>query len=351
MSYAPACVPRFGPPVEDAAYSAMRAPALNNVALTATVVGGAVGVAAYIWLRRKATDAGDFVPVGHVASITIHPIKSIGGVDVPYADCTVAGPVYKGLKDRQMLVIKGDSFVSMREEPRLGMIRVAFDEDKLTLTLTVDGYPSLTVDACDPEEQGKPSFTVKVRTFSYKAIEVSEEATNWFRNYLKYDDARLVRIILDKATVIRGKNGAAPVAFQDESSFNVLSKASLDGLLSKLPADSNIQRRNFRPTLFIDGCEAHSEDHWRRYRISGAEMAFLDRTTRCILTTVDQDKGIRTDKEPLVTLRQYRIDRSEEGVKKYKLQPLFGIGSFHVRDGRIAVGDEVHAILSPNPLL
>ncbi|KAL1420281.1 hypothetical protein MTO96_024495 [Rhipicephalus appendiculatus] len=304
-------------------YSTMRAPTLNNVALTATVVGGAVGVAAYIWLRRKAKDGGDFVPVGHLANITIHPIKSIGGVDVPYADCTVAGPVYKGLKDRQMLLVKGDSFVSMREEPRLGMIRVAFDEDKLALTLTVDGYPPLTVDACDPEEQRKPSMTM----------------------------LRLVRIVLDKATVIRGKNGAAPVAFQDESSFNVLSKASLDGLLSKLPADSNVQRRNFRPTLFVDGCEAHSEDHWRRYKISGAEMAFLDRTTRCILTTVDQDTGIRTDKEPLVTLRKYRIDRSKEGVKKYQLQPLFGVGTFHVRDGRITVGDEVHAVLSPKPLV
>ncbi|XP_037517059.1 mitochondrial amidoxime-reducing component 1 [Rhipicephalus sanguineus] len=332
-------------------YSTMPAPTLNNIALTAAVVGGAVGVAAYFWLRRRATAAGHFVPVGHLANISIHPIKSLAGVDVSYADCTVAGPAYKGLKDRQILVVKGDSFVSMREEPRLGMIRVAFDEAKLALTLTADGYPPLTVDACDPEEQRKPSFTVKVRMFSYKGTEVSQEATDWFRNYLKHDDARLVRIILDRATIIRGKNGAAPVAFQDESAFNVLSKASLDGLLSKLPAGSNIQRRNFRPTLFIDGCDAHSEDHWRRFKISDAEMAFLNRTTRCILTTVDQDRGIRTDKEPLVTLRKYRIDRSEEGVKKYQLQPLLGVGTFHVRDGRITVGDKVYALLSPKPLL
>ncbi|KAH7982920.1 hypothetical protein HPB52_008104 [Rhipicephalus sanguineus] len=185
------------------------------------VVGGAVGVAAYFWLRRRATAAGHFVPVGHLANISIHPIKSLAGVDVSYADCTVAGPAYKGLKDRQILVVKGDSFVSMREEPRLGMIRVAFDEAKLALTLTADGYPPLTVDACDPEEQRKPSFTVKVRMFSYKGTEVSQEATDWFRNYLKHDDARLV-------------------AFQDESAFNVLSKASLDGLLSKLPAGTEL---------------------------------------------------------------------------------------------------------------
>ncbi|XP_050052807.1 mitochondrial amidoxime-reducing component 1-like isoform X1 [Dermacentor andersoni] len=332
-------------------YSTIRAPTLSAIALTATTVGGAVGVATYFWLKRKVRDSDNFVPVGHLTNIVIHPIKSIAGVEVPYADCTVAGPVYRGLKDRHMLVVKGDCFVSMREEPRLGKIRVDFDEDKLTLTLTVDGYPPLILDACDPEEHKKPSFTVRVRKFSYKANEVSEEASDWFRNYLKHDDVRLARVVLDRETIIPSKNGAAPVAFQDESSFHVLSKASLDGLLSKLPADSDIQQRNFRPTLFIDGCEAHAEDHWRRFRISGAEMEFLSRTPRCILTTVDQDTGIRTDKEPLVTLRKYRIDRTEEGVKKYELQPLFGVGALPIRDGRITVGDEVYALLSPNSLL
>ncbi|XP_075543218.1 mitochondrial amidoxime-reducing component 1-like isoform X2 [Dermacentor variabilis] len=271
-------------------YSTIRAPTVSAIALTATTVGGAVGVATYFWLKRKVRDNDNFVPVGHLANIVIHPIKSIAGVEVPYADCTVTGPVYRGLKDR-------------------------------------------------------------VRKFSYKANEVSEEASDWFRNYLKHDDVRLARVVLDRETIIRSKNGAAPVAFQDESSFHVLSKASLDGLLSKLPADCDIQQRNFRPTLFIDGCEAHAEDHWRRFRISGAEMAFLSRTPRCILTTVDQDTGIRTDKEPLVTLRKYRIDRSEEGVKKYEFQPLFGVGALPIRDGRITVGDEVYALLSPNSLL
>uniref|UniRef100_A0A1E1XMJ2 MOSC domain-containing protein n=1 Tax=Amblyomma sculptum TaxID=1581419 RepID=A0A1E1XMJ2_AMBSC len=250
-----------------------------------------------------------------------------------------------------MLIVRDDYFVSMREEPRLGMIRVAFDEDMLTLTLTVDGYPPLTVNACSAEEQGKPLFTIRVRKFSYKAVEVSQEASEWFRNYLKHDDVRLVGVLLDQDTVARGKNGIAPVACQDESSFQVLSKESLEKLLSRLPPGSGIQRRNFRPTLFVEGCEPHAEDHWKRFRISDAEMAFLNRTTRCVLTTVNQDTGDRTDKEPLVTLRKYRIDRSEQGRQKYQLQPLFGIGSIHIQDGRIAVGDEVYALQSPEPLL
>lgn len=330
--------------------SILRAPHLGTIAFTATVVGGAVAAASYIWLKRKAATS-NFVPVAHLVNITIYPIKSLAGIEVPYADCTVAGPVYKGLKDRQMLLVKDDYFVSMREEPRLGMIRVVFDEDKLTLTLTMDGYPPLVVHLRDSEEQSVPSFTVRVRKNSYKAVEVSEEASQWFKNFLNCDSIRLVRIVLDKETIDRGRDGTASVAFQDKSSFQVLSKASLDELVSRLPPGSDIRQRNFRPSLFVEGCEAHSEDHWMRYRIGEAEMAFLERTRRCVMTTVDQDTGIKTGKEPLVTLRKYRVDRSKLGLERYEFQPLLGIGSIHIKDGRIAPGDEICAMMSPKPLL
>lgn len=330
--------------------SILRAPQIGAIALTATVAGGAIAAASYIWLKRKAA-ANNFVPVARLVNITIYPIKSLPGIEVPYADCNVAGPVYKGLKDRQMLLVKDDYFVSMREEPRLGTIKVVFDEDKLTLTLTANGYPPLVIDLHDTEDQSKSSFTVRVRKNSYKAVEVSEEASQWFKNFLSCDSIRLVRIILDKETIDRGKDGTASVAFQDRSSFQVLSRQSLDELVSRLPPGSDIRQRNFRPSLFVDGCEAHSEDHWARYRIGDAEMAFLERTRRCVMTTVDQDTGIKTLKEPLVTLRKYRIDRSRLGVERYEYHPLLGIGSIHIKDGRIAPGDEICAVIAPKPLL
>ncbi|KAH8033875.1 hypothetical protein HPB51_016647 [Rhipicephalus microplus] len=80
--------------------------------------------------------------------------------------------------------------------------------------------------------------------------------------------------------VTAGSPTGPTVAFQDRSSFQVLSKPSLDELVSRLPPGSDIRQRNFRPSLFVDGCEAHSEDHWARYRIGDAEMAFLERTRR-----------------------------------------------------------------------
>lgn len=248
-----------------------------------------------------------------------------------------------------MLVVKGDYFVSMREEPRLGLVRASFEKGQLKLT--ADGHPPLVIDVCDPTLRNKPSFTVRMRTFSYNAVEVSEEASQWFRDYLQSDNARLVRILLDQDALDRGKNCPTPVACQDESAFHVLSKASLDGLLSRLPPGSNIGRDNFRPAFFVDGCEAHAEDHWERVRIGDAEQAFSHRTTRCLLTTVDQVAAVRTDKEPLTTLRKYRVDQSDRGRQRYHSQPLLGISTYHIAPGRITVGDTVYAQVSPEPLL
>uniref|UniRef100_A0A293MKC7 Molybdenum cofactor sulfurase n=1 Tax=Ornithodoros erraticus TaxID=265619 RepID=A0A293MKC7_ORNER len=72
---------------------------------------------------------------------------------------------------------------------------------------------------------------------------------------------------------------------------------------------------------------------------------------RCRLTTVNPDTGIRTDKQPLSTLRTYRIDTSVEGKEKYALNPLFGVRYFLYRQGMVRVGDQVRAVVSGKSLL
>lgn len=322
---------------------------MSTIAVATAAVGGVAAAATIILLRNRANSRNNFVPVGRVANIFIYPIKAIAGIEVPYADCNVTGLVYEGLKDRFMLIVEGDNFISMREEPRLSLIKTSFDNGKLTLT--ANGHPPLVIDACDLEELSKPSFTVRMRKFSYNAVEVSEEASRWLGAYLQKDGIRLVRIILDQEALEQGKNNPTSLVCHDESAFHVLSKGALDVLLSRLPPGSSIGRKNFRPAFFIDECEAHAEDHWGRMRIGDAEMALSHRTTRCLVTTVDQDSGIRTDKEPLVTLRKYRVDKSPEGIKKYAHQPLFGTSTYHIKDGRVKVGDTVYAVVSPEPLL
>uniref|UniRef100_A0A6B0V9J2 Putative mitochondrial amidoxime reducing component 2 n=1 Tax=Ixodes ricinus TaxID=34613 RepID=A0A6B0V9J2_IXORI len=315
---------------------------LGVLALTATFVAGTVGVT-YWWLRKR------LLKVARVKSIVIYPIKSIVGLEIPYAYCTIEGLVYGSIKDRSMMLATGECLVSLRDEPTLALIRLSHEEGKLTLT--ADAMDPLIVDAADPDAHSKTSFTVKVWGNDYRAVEVSPQASAWFNRYLKREDVRLVRILQDDQNIVRGKNGTIPVAFHDTSTIHMLSVASLKDFNSKLPEGNvEITERTFRPSFLIEGCDAYAEDHWSRARLGDAEIAFVMRCPRCILTTVDPSTGTKAV-EPLKTLRTYRVDRSELGKEKYKMYPLFGVCQYVVKDGNVSVGDDIYAVASTRPLL
>ncbi|CAN7984212.1 unnamed protein product [Ixodes hexagonus] len=250
-----------------------------------------------------------------------------------------------------MMLATGENLVSLRDEPSLALIHLSHKEGKLTLT--ADAMDPLIVDAADPDAGSKASFTVKVWGNDYKAVEVSPQASAWFNRYLKREDVRLIRVLQDDQNIARGKNGSVPVvAFHDTSTIHMLSVESLKDFNSKLPEgnDVEINERTFRPSFLIEGCEAYAEDYWARVRLGSAEIAFIERCSRCLLTIVDPDTGTKR-KEPLKTLRTYRIDRSDFGKKKYQLKPLFGVCHYLVTDGNISVGDDIYAVLSTRPLL
>lgn len=321
-------------------------PQIGVLALTATLVVGTVGATLW-WLKNR---SAKYLKVAKVKRIFIYPIKSIMGLEITTAHCTVEGPVYDLLKDRTMMLVKGDYFVSQREEPSLALVQMTYKDGKLTLT--ADAMKPLVVDAVDPDASSKPYFMVKVRGNEYKAVQVSPEGTKWFRQFLKQDDIRLVRILQDDENIARGARGAMPVAFQDSASFHVCSVESLKDLNSRKPEGDGVEitERNFRPNFLVEGCDAFAEDHWTRIKLGDAEISFLERCTRCILTTVNPDTGIQL-REPLKTLRTYRLDRSDIGKKKYKLHPLFGVRQFLLKDGHVSVGDDVYAVSSAKPLL
>uniref|UniRef100_A0A147BH27 Putative mitochondrial amidoxime reducing component 2 n=1 Tax=Ixodes ricinus TaxID=34613 RepID=A0A147BH27_IXORI len=313
------------------------------LALTATFVAGIVGVT-YWWLRNR------FLKVARVKSIVIYPVKSIMGLEIPYAHCSIAGLVYGAIKDRSMMLAAGECVVSMREEPSLALIHLSHEDGKLTLT--ADAMDPLVVDAAaDPDAHTKASFTVKVWSNYHKAVEVSPQASAWFNRYLKREDVRFLRVLRDDRNIARGENSSIPVAFQDTSAIHMLSVASLKDFNSKLPEGNvEVTERSFRPSFLIEGCDAYAEDHWSRARLGDAEIAFVMRCPRCVLTTVDPSTGTKAV-EPLKTLRTYRVDRSELGKEKYKMYPLFGVCQYVVKEGNVSVGDDIYAVASTRPLL
>ncbi|MCP6467863.1 MOSC domain-containing protein, partial [Klebsiella pneumoniae] len=95
------------------------------------------------------------------------------------------------------------------------------------------------------------------------------------------------------------------MAYSDASPFLILSEASLADLNSRM--ETKVKASNFRPNIVISGCGVYEEDSWSALLIGDVELKRVMSCSRCILTTVDPDTGIMNRKEPLDTLRSYRL--------------------------------------------
>jgi len=117
---------------------------------------------------------------------------------------------------------------------------------------------------------------------------------------------------------------------------SVLSQASVDEV-GRRGGRTHLDARRFRPTLLIDGCEAHAEDAWVGGRVRAGEVVLtvvrLD--PRCSLTTLDPDTGAR-DADTLRWLAGYRPPQNGE--------VYCGIYADVETPGRVRVGDSVELL-------
>jgi uncharacterized protein YcbX len=122
----------------------------------------------------------------------------------------------------------------------------------------------------------------------------------------------------------------------DSHAVSVLSQASADEV-GRRGGRASFDPRRFRPTLLIDGCDAHAEDAWVGgvVRAGEALLRVVRLDPRCALTTLDPDTGER-DADTLRWLAGYR--RQEDG------EVACGIYADVEAPGRVRVGDEVEPL-------
>jgi uncharacterized protein len=122
----------------------------------------------------------------------------------------------------------------------------------------------------------------------------------------------------------------------DSHPVSLLSQASVDEV-GRRGGRTHLDARRFRPTLLIDGCEAHAEDAWVGGLVRAGEVVLtvvrLD--PRCALTTLDPDTGAR-DADTLRWLAGYRPPQDGE--------VFCGIYADVETPGRVRVGDLVEPL-------
>ncbi|WP_446218781.1 MOSC domain-containing protein [Micromonospora sp. IBHARD004] len=125
------------------------------------------------------------------------------------------------------------------------------------------------------------------------------------------------------------------ISFADEYPLLLAGAASLDALNGWLAeaGEPPVPMARFRPNLVVEGAEAWAEDGWagRRLRVGSAVLRAAGPCDRCLVTTTDQETGVR-GKEPLRTLARHR----NIGQKL-----LFGLHLVPDGPGEVHVGDPV----------
>jgi len=268
-----------------------------------------------------------------------YPIKSTAGSAVQQLELDALGAV----DDRRwMLVDAHNKFMTQRDVGALALIHSHVEADGVRLE--ANGKTALRVRAPDA---AAPSMEVVVWDDVARVADAGDEAAHWCSDVLGVP-CRLTHIALSSRRPLQPKY-AGPldpenryVALSDGAPLLLASEASLallnEHLIARQVTPVGFDR--FRPNVVLSGASAHEEDTWRTIEIAGITIGVGSPCPRCVMTTVDQSRGVRASAltgepggEPLRTLATYR--RQGTGV-------MFGMNATNETPGVLRVGDVVN---------
>ena len=229
--------------------------------------------------------------------------------------------------DRRWMLVDEASgrFLSQRVVGQMSQLSALWNaEGGLTLGAPGRSPIDIALPGSDAELRGVTIFRDSLRV-----PDAGDEAGAWVSEFIG-KPTRLVQIPLERARITQAGYGKDDdrVAFADGFPLLLIGQASLEDLLQKVGQELEMLR--FRPNLVIEGTHAYAEDSWKRIRIGDVEFRVVKPCSRCILTTVDPQTGLRSDdREPLATLQKYRAQ--EEGA-------MFGQNLVNDGNGQLEVG-------------
>jgi uncharacterized protein YcbX/ferredoxin-NADP reductase len=262
--------------------------------------------------------------LSEVTQLNVYPVKSTGGISVSHSWVDKEGLAF----DRRfMLAFADGSMVTARKFPQMIKVKAALVPDGIMFE--AEGMPVLHIRYRDFKMQ---EVTTTVWRDTFTAYTTIDEANDWFSRIVE----RQVELLFagEKSHRYREKVGNE-VGFVDGYPLLVISQASLDEL-NRRSSEHHVMDQ-FRTNLVVSGSEPFIEDSWKRIRIGTVELEAVKPCQRCILTTVDTEKGqFKPSKEPLKTLSQFRADESGNAY--------FGQNLVVRKGGMIRVGDTIEVL-------
>ncbi|WP_144124800.1 MOSC domain-containing protein [Catellatospora sichuanensis] len=268
-----------------------------------------------------------------VSALHTYPIKGCRRVD--HQRATVEPWGLAG--DRRWMIINPDgSEVTQREVARLALLRAVPVGGGLELSFP-DSAPLLVE---QPVPDPVTHSTLWTKPYPATAAGPSADAL------LSKELGRDVRLVwMDDPASRRPvpPEYALPtdrVSYADGFPLLLANSASLarlnDWIAESGSDEGPLPMARFRPNVVVDGAAAFAEDGWLGYRlrIGAVEFRAAKACGRCVVTTTDQETGVR-GREPLRTLARYRnVDQ----------RLLFGTNLIPDTLGEIRLGDPVEVL-------
>jgi len=245
-----------------------------------------------------------------LVSIHTYPVKGCYRRDVDTARVEPWGLA----GDRRWMIV-GEDGVGVTQRQAAGLVAIQPELRPGGLLLRVAGQEDLTV--AEPVD-GAP---VAVRVFSNMlpapARTADPAAHDWLSRLLDRK-VRLVWLGDPTGRPIPDPGVVEPddrVSFADGYPLLLANRASLDAVNGSLLESGSVEgplpMTRFRPNVVVGGAEPWAEDAWtgRRIRIGPVVFRVPKPCGRCLVTTTDQETGVR-GREPLRTLaRERNINR------------------------------------------
>ncbi len=266
-----------------------------------------------------------------LSEIWVYPVKSLGGISLQEAQVTDRG---LALDRRWLLVDNENRFLTQRENPKLALFRPEIKDDTLRIIhKELLEFIDIPLRPVSVDEIATIKVTVWDDTID--AFEVNPTISEWVTRLLGFS-VRLVYMPDESERKVDPDyaiSGAEITSFADAYPFLIIGQSSLDDLNGRL--EIKVPMNRFRPNfVFTDGV-AFEEDFWREFTIGDLSFVGVKPCDRCVMTTVDQEKGIVAGKDPLKTLAKYR---------NFGNKVLFGQNVIGLEVGIVSVGDEVKVL-------
>ena len=271
-----------------------------------------------------------------IQALNIFPVKSLRGIAVNEATLAETGFV----NDRiWMLVDDNGKFITQRQQAKMALIDVVVADNNLLVSVG-DESVSIPYDQSDCESGGE-LVSVTIWRDHCTGVLASGEVNRWFSDYLGVS-CRLVSFNQAQSRVVDPEytcDASDVVGFADGFPFLLIGTASLRDLNQRLVAkgESEVPMMRFRPNIVVETDEPYIEDQWKSIQVGDVRLEIVKPCSRCVIPTIDIVTGEKS-REPIFTLGEYR---------KRDGKIFFGQNVIHrYQPGQsIAVGDSVKIIL------